>query len=145
MTLFRIPPLMEANAYKTYELRAPRSTHFRKTTCAEVDCPAYANGWNTTIDVNTPLGAQQANYIRLHSGRVFTHEWRDKNMVSFTFSPGQQCFAEHRVPLEREPTYVVRPGDWRMPQAGGRTLRAADWVDDFATHQEKLKTQVERG
>lgn len=141
---FRLEPAGPVQAYKTYELRAPHTTHFRKASCAEVECEAWRNGWVTSIDVNTALGGQQANYIRLHSGRVFTVAELN-NLVAFTFSPGQECFREHHVPLEREPFYVVRGGDWRATVGGGRNLSAVNWVDDFATHQERIKTEIEKG
>lgn len=146
---FRIAPRMAPAAYKTYALQLPKVTHYRKATCQEVECEAYARGWVTKIDVSTPLGQRQARYIVDHSNRKFTETTAINSSVirEFMFPHGQQCFADHQVPLEREPLYVVRGGDWRgNPRNEHRThVRAADWVEDFATHQQNIVDEIERG
>lgn len=143
--VFRIPPKMRVGAYKTYSLRSPRATHTRKATCAEVDCRHQREGWITRIDVGTELGARQANYIRLHSGRRFTYS-QAASLVTFVFAAGQECFAEHRVPLDRPAFYLVRGGDWRANTGLiRRHMRGDDWVDDFANHQDKLATEINKG
>lgn len=145
----RIEPALPVGAVKTYGILAPRSTHWRPSTCAEVECPAWRSGWRTLVQVTTELGAQQAYYIRMHSGRAFTAGDPDADgMVTFVFPPGQQCFAEHPKRLEREEIYVVRDGDWRGNPRGTaptRHKRAADWVDDFANHQDRLATRYGQG
>jgi hypothetical protein len=144
----RIQPLGPAEAYKTYQIRQPVRTHFRPATCAEVECESYAHGWTTTIDAATPTGVQQARYIVDRSGRAFTQARGMGSLVVFTFAPGQRCFAEHKVPLEREPFYVVKGGDWRgNPRRVPVTqhARSDDWVDDFATHQDQLAQRIQRG
>lgn len=142
--LNRIQPLGPVQAYKTYSVHSPLQSHFREASCSEVECDAHAHGWVTMIDTATDLGRQQANYIRLHSGRAFTVAELG-TMVTFTFGPGQKCFQTHRVALNREPICSVRGGDWRGVTAPSRILRPDDWVDDFANHQDRLKTRVERG
>lgn len=144
----RITPQLPVTAMKTYGLRAPLRSHWRKATCAEVDCESYRNGWMTTVSNDS----RAAYYIRKESGRSFTETSLDGGRVIFTFGPGQTCFAsdEHVVRLEREAFYVVREGDWRgnpRPHtAGNRThVRAEDWVDDFATHQGRLADRLGRG
>ena len=146
MQPFRIPPQGPVQAYKTYELQAPLSTHWRPATCEEVDCDAYRNGWVTKLDVSTELGARQAEYIRMRSGRTF-HDVTPLNsaLVELMFPAGQRCFRQHRVPLEREPLCIVRGGDWRQQLGQRRVLRADDWVDDFATHQDNLAQQIQKG
>lgn len=144
--LNRIQPQGPVQAYKTYQLLQPLDTHFRVATCAEVDCPAYLFGWKTVIDESTELGQQQAYYIRDESGRRYTRDpvVFGRGPVAYFFEAGQQCFRQHREPLEREPLAIVKDGDWRMSQ-NPRHLRTDDWVDDFANHQDKLNTQRERG
>lgn len=73
-------------------------------------------------------------------------------LTVFEFPAGQVCFASgneaHRVPLERQPLYLVRGGDWRGNPRGtpGRQhARPEDWVDDFATHQQQLDDTLRRG
>ena len=71
-----------------------------------------------------------------------------EGLTVFTFEPGQDCFAQHRVPLERDPLFLVRGGDWRGNPTGlqpYRHHRGEDWVDDFADHQDRIARQIERG
>jgi hypothetical protein len=147
MSLNRFAPVLPPTAMKTYQVKAPISTHTRKATCAEVNCPALANGWRTEIDETTDLGKRQAWYIRNQSGRRYTED-RRATLTIFTFSAGQTCFAVHREPLEREPLYLVRGGDWRGNPRGIPTrqhVRAEDWLDDFATHQQTLADRLAQG
>ena len=144
--MFRIDPKLPAEAMKTYAIHAPISTHHRKATCQEVDCDAYAHGWKTVLDVTTDLGVRQAKYITGKSGRA--HSVVNRGLaVEFTFPAGQECFASHTVPLEREPLYVVRGGDFRGNPRGTapRQLSAPNWVDDFATHQDTIATALGDG
>lgn len=140
--LNRPAPALAPEFFKTYDVRRPRSTHFRKATCAEVDCPNRERGWRTTCDVSTVLGQQQANYIRMKSGRHFTTKAAG-DMVSFTFPPGQECFSQHTRPLDREPFFRVIQGDWREYGRGQR-LDVRAWLDNFGEHQERLAEQVRR-
>jgi hypothetical protein len=143
----RPEPNLAPHEYKTYRLSAPLATHFRDATCQEVDCGAYANGWRTTVDVSTDLGRKQANYIRLLSARAFTVV-ETGTLVEFTFPAGQTCFAQHKVPLERDVTYRVVGGDHRgNPRRESFTHTSpGSWVDDFATHTERIsKILAERG
>lgn len=144
---FRLEPQLPTNAYKTYQISAPKSTHYRAGTCEEAECQAYARGWITRVDEVTDIGAQQAYYIRKQSGRKFTEDRSPVGLTTFTFPVGQKCFSEHQVPLERDPFYIVRGGDWRgnPMQSAMRHNRPDDWVDDFANHQDKIKTILERG
>lgn len=143
----RIEPGMPVDAYKTYRIVSPQATHFRPATCAEVDCEAYLNGWRSTIDEATVLGGQQAHYIRKQSGRGFTEERLESGLTQFDFSAGQRCFTQHQARLDRPEHYLVRGGDWRgNPTGETRThSSAADWVEDFGEHQQRLLDQHERG
>ena len=144
----RIEPGMPVDAYKTYRILSPPSTHFRPATCAEVDCEAYLNGWRSIIDETTVLGEQQAHYIRKQSGRSFIEHRFESGLTRFSFEAGQKCFARgHQVRLDRPEHYLVRGGDWRgNPTGETRThVNAADWVEDFGEHQQRLLDQIERG
>jgi hypothetical protein len=140
-----IVPNLPAEAFKTYQIVAPISTHFRKATCEEAQCRGYTLGWKTKLLPDSG----QARYIRSSSGRRFTEERNADGTVTFTFPPGQMCFraSEHLVSLEREPLYVVKGGDFRGNPHGVPSVRrnARDWVDDFATHQRAIADRVERG
>jgi hypothetical protein len=146
----RIEPAMPAEAYKTYSIVAPRSTHWVDATCAEVDCVHYLHGWQSVIDEATELGQRQAYYIRKQSGRAFREERRPDGLTAFTFEAGQPCFAaqRHQRRLDRPELYIVRDGDHRGNPRGTpqrQHVRAADWVEDFAEHQQQLADEHQKG
>ncbi len=145
MQLFRIQPHMPVQAYKSYTVSSPFSTHWRNATCEEAECEEYQRGWKTMVDLDSELGQRQAFYIVKESGRKFQAE-RHGQIVEFIFEPGQKCFTQHKVRLERYPRFFVRDGDWRgNPTGTVREHRDFDnWCDDFAAHQDKLKTLLER-
>jgi hypothetical protein len=140
----RADPLLPASAMKTYGIVQPLATHFREAPCSEVECPGHRNGWVTTINETTEFGQKQAHYIRKLSGRAFREQGAAGGFTEFMFQPGQECFATHQVPLERDPLFIVKGGDWRgdpRQDPVRRHTRAADWVDDFAEHQDKIVRQ----
>ena len=140
------PPAGPVTAYKSYEVAMSVVTHTRPATCGEVDCPTQSSGWITPVDESTTLGQKQAHYIRRLSGRVHTEGPRDV-FTLFTFPPGEECFEPHTIPLDRPALFSVRGGDWRgNPTREHRTHDTADnWVEDFAEHQDRLATRVNRG
>lgn len=144
--LFRLEPAAGPEAYKTYGLTAPIKTHTRPGTCGEVECRNYLQGFKIVADISTELGRQQANYIRLHSGRHFTVE-ENVDLVTFIFPPGQVCFEEHRVSLQREPNFFIKGGDHRGNPLGlpTRRLGSTQWRDDFGEHQEGIIDAQKRG
>jgi hypothetical protein len=89
---------------------------------------------------------RQANYIGNHSGRAFKARLENM-MVVFTFPAGQQCFTEHRVPLEREPLYVVRGGDHRGNPREERRVhpRGSLWVEDMQERLGQLTDEIKKG
>lgn len=142
----RIDPVAGPEHFKTYAIVAPVATHYRRASCREVECAAWTSGFRSTVDVATELGVAQARYIEGHSGRHYTRT-QVGTVVTYDFPAGQRCFRQHQVPLEREPFYIVRGGDYRGdPRREGSVRRTADeWVDDFATHQQRIAAAVERG
>lgn len=144
--LNRPDPLMPAQAYKTYAVVAPLSTHWRKATCAEVDCPHYLNGWRTRIETLAPELLRTAR----NSGRHYTVLQIAAGESYLVFRAGQPCFAAatHRKRIEREPLYIVRDGDYRGNPRRTRArqhLNPATWVEDFSEHQQKLADEIEKG
>jgi len=147
MEPYRITPALPAEQMKTYAALTPRATHWRPATCSEAGCPNHLLGWKTVVNESTELGAAQARYIRTESGRRF-QEHREPMAAVFVFEAGQECFAAHEVPLERDPVFLVRGGDWRGNPRGTPARvhqRPADWVEDFATHQQHIADRIERG
>lgn len=140
----RPAPAGPASAYVTYGMSMPLATHFRPATCQEVFCLAYLNGWKTIL----PVGSEHIAVVRSLRGTYsFTEEPGD-GLVTFTFPPGQQCFkaSEHRLQLERPARFYVARGDFRGYGGAPRVhQRADDWVEDFASHADKIKTSIERG
>lgn len=146
----RIEPAMPADAYKTYAIVAPRSTHWVDATCEQVDCAHYLHGWQSVIDEATELGQRQAYYIRKQSGRRFTEARREDGLTAFTFEAGQACFdaGKHQRRLDRPELYIVRDGDHRGNPRGTaprQHVRAQDWVEDFAEHQQQLADEHQKG
>lgn len=141
MQPFRVEPNGNPREYTTYGIVMPKSSHTRSATCRETDCKAYARGWMTKVDVGTEIGQQRARYIIDHSGRKWTAK-QEGGLVTFTFPPGQQCFAEHRVSLERDPLYTIAPGDWR---ATGRptVVGTEEWINRFGENQNVLAKAID--
>jgi hypothetical protein len=142
-----IQPAMPAYAYKSYEIKAPLATHWNTVTCVDAGCEHHDLGWDSVIDERTDLGRRQAHYIRRESGRRFTEERQPDGLIRFSFEAGQRCFREHKTRNARPERYIERDGDYRGNPTGRRRTHAGaeDWVDSFATHQDHLKTLVERG
>jgi hypothetical protein len=133
-------------AYKTYQVTAPLSTHWRPATCEEVGCRAYANGWVTTVPANSEL-----EHTLRSSGRRWSATWRNpEGTVSYQFPPGTRCFAAsgHRVRVREESIYLVRDGDIRGNPRGTRPRRhvnVGNFLDDWANHQDKIADELRRG
>jgi hypothetical protein len=137
---------MPAQAYKTYQIAAPKSTHFRKATCAEINCPNYLNGWKVHLE---GLPVELRDVIR-KTGRKYQVLNVAEGQTYLVFEAGQPCFDEskHMTRLEKPEIYVVRDGDWRgnpKRTEARKHKTAAFWVEDFQEHQDKIKTQIERG
>lgn len=99
------------------------------------------------MDESTDLGQQQAHYVRSVSGRHYREDRTPAGLTEFTFEAGQTCFGEHKTRLDKPELFVVRGGDWRGNPRHERHVHANadDWVDDFATHQDKLATELAKG
>ncbi len=145
--LNRIQPGMPAANYKSYQIAAPVSTHWRPATCEEVRCEKFLGGHQLVIDETSPLGAFQASYAREDRTRAHYEGKQADGMTTFTYPPGQRCFEEHKTRLEREERFLITGGDWRGNPRGtpAQELNAADWVDSFANHQDRLATALQRG
>lgn len=143
----RVAPKMPVGAYQTYAVGLPLQ-QWRRASCAEYECRAHLQGWETRVDERTELGMTQAYYIRRQSGRGYSEERDEAGLTVFRFAAGQTCFGSdrHMVPT-RPPLYVVRAGDWRGNPTGQKRLhrRPEDWVDDFANRLDKLATAKQRG
>jgi hypothetical protein len=131
---------------RTYQIDQPLNTHYRRASCAEVECRNYTRGWVMGYDLTDPQAAAAARWIRDHSGRTFSAKLTPGKVV-LTFPAGQTCFRKHRVPLQREPFYVVRNGDFRGNPKRERVVhKSADtFVDQWENDLDRLNTVRERG
>jgi hypothetical protein len=144
--LARIHPAMAPEAYKTYAMVSPLSTHFRPATCAEVDCPHYVNGWRVHLEALTPDLQQAAR----KSGRKYREQQVAPGETYLVFEAGQACFkaGQHRARIDRPPLYIVRDGDHRGNPRGTKARlhqRAEHWVEEFAEHQQALADEIKKG
>lgn len=132
----------------TFQMAAPKSTHFRKASCEEVECAQYVRGWRMRIDLTAELGQKQAHYIKHSSGRSYKVVQQNNGLVELEFAPNQPCFKEHQVRLQRPDIYRVKGGDYRGNPLNIPTRvhkNPAHWVEEFQENQDNLKTQIERG
>lgn len=147
----RLAPDAGPENFKTYTMAAPFASHWRPASCEEYECDDFLHGFVMTIDFSSDLGQRQLHYLtkvdkdrRYHMQRTGPYE------VKLIYGPGNPCFkrGEHRVPLDRPPFYLVSEGDWRGNPRGVRPRsyqRPEDWVDDFATHQNRIVDTLKRG
>jgi hypothetical protein len=144
--LSRIQPLMGPEAYKTYEMRSPISTHFRPATCAEANCGYYRDGFQVRVEGLAP----EVLHAVQRSGRKYTVQKVAEGETYLAFEPGQPCLKAslHRVRVDRAPLYIVRDGDFRGNPRGTKARlhqRPEDWVEDFATHQQAIADEIKKG
>ena len=119
-----------------YKASRPLPTHWRKATCQEVDCEQYLLGWQTIVDITTDLGKKQYNYIVNSSGRKGSGNQKG-NLVTFTFTPEQNCFKEHKLPLERNPILTVQN------DRGSMSMEPTQWKDHLNESIYKYQREVD--
>lgn len=147
----RMAPDVGPEHFKTYKAVSPLKSHWRRATCEEIDCPAMKAGFVTTIDFSTELGQRQLYYLtKEDKDRHPIIQRTGKYQVKLVYRPGTPCMerASHRVPLEREPYFLVCGGDWRGNPRRVQTVKHSngmDWADDFGNHQIKIKELQKRG
>ena len=137
--------VLPAEALKTFEIREPLPTHYRRGTCAEVGCTAHANGWKTVCHLTTVIGVKPARYNRDKSGRHFTFEFSgDGKLLTFRFPAGQTCFEPHPISLGRPALFVVRGNGGRVRE---RRIfdRADQWIDNMHENTDRVATARRRG
>lgn len=139
-------PRMGAEAYRTYSIHAPLSTHFRPAGCEEYGCPDYEKGWQVRVEGLDPALLHAAR----NSGRKHTELRVAEGETWLVFEAGQPCFqaSQHRMRIDKPELFVVRDGDRRGNPRGTKARlhqRAADWQEDFAEHQQGLADAYKEG
>lgn len=141
----RIAPAGPVQGYRTFQILAPTSTHRRKATCAEVDCPQYLKGWRVRLEGLTP----ELLHTAKNSGRKFTelHVSEEENWL--VFEAGQTCFqsARHTVPLDKQEIFVARDGDFRGNPTGNvrKHTRPEFWIEEMGENLSQVRAAQERG
>ena len=156
--LNRIQPALSVQAMQTYAVHAPAATHFRRATCAEVECERWREGWLSLFDEATDLGRRQAAYVRYQSGRHFQEMASEDaalalkraeipgKLRAFIFPSGQECFEAHKVRVDRPEIFSVRGGDWRGATSARRIFqRPGDFIESSQETFDRLRTAIERG
>lgn len=118
-----------------FAIAAPLDTHWRVGTCEEDSCVYFLKGWQTVCDETTELDQLRAAYIRNDKTRRHTETREGVTRTVFRFEAGQQCFRQHRVPLDRPELYLVRGerGAQSLVHSGPQA-----WLDDFCTNQDRV-------
>jgi hypothetical protein len=117
--------LLTPNAYhNAYEAHWPKSTHWRRATCREVNCGDYLNGWVTSLDPR--IYKEQAFFIEHDRERTYKKVIGEDGKHHYYFEAGQRCFEseikkDHIKKLERGP--VLRKDR--------KILEADRWIDEF--------------
>lgn len=143
--LNRITPVGPVQGYRTFQVVAPLSTHWRAATCQEVDCPQYLGGWRIRVEVLEP----QMLHTARTSGRKFSelHVAEGENWL--VFEAGQPCFraSEHRKLLDRQEIYIARDGDYRGNPTGRvrKHSRPEFWVEEMQENNLAVRERLERG
>jgi hypothetical protein len=132
--------------YQTYTVSAPISTHWVKATCEEIGCFRFLNGWKAIIDTSTELGRRQFHFLTHSPRRKATVTKTGPTLFEFSFEKGQPCFQtdEHKRKLDRPEHYLLRGGNQRGFERNSTQnfTRADDWMDHFATHQDKINKRI---
>jgi hypothetical protein len=153
--LARVRALGPTQAYKTYAVKSPLNSHYRKATCQEINCHSYLNGWYFFKDALD----ERLLYAATHSGRKYIEKYMDEGgmllgdkVVQGTYlvyPAGQTCFKidSHVISLQRPELYFVGRGDYRSfnTRNAKQHTSPANFVDDWTTHMDYLNTRAERG
>src|SRR4051812_24272428 len=95
----RMQPAMPVGAMQTFQILAPRETHWRTASCAEIGCHAYLGGWVTPV-----LAGSGDEALLRSAGRKWVRIERvEGGYLHYHFAAGTRCLgaARHRVRIER--------------------------------------------
>lgn len=141
----RIQPQGRVQDYRTFQITSPLSTHWRKATCAEVDCPHYLNGWRVRVE---GLPADMLHAAKT-SGRKFTELTVVEGENWLVFEAGQNCFraADHRKLLDRQEIFITRDGDWRGNPTGmvRKHTKPEFWIEDMQENNQAVRDFQQKG
>lgn len=150
MTVNRVTPTLPVTAMQTFSVSTDSARHWRRATCAQVNCRHWREGWLSAFDESAPDQHGLAQYVRNFSGRRFTERRDDQGRTVFRFHPGQVCFNadQHRVRDEDVPElYLARAGDWRGNPDGKVTRHSGvdPWLDHMQANLERVAARLDVG
>jgi hypothetical protein len=130
----------------TFGVYAPRATHERKATCAEVGCLQQHNGYTLRLATDQQDARLLEHWVARRLDGLTRHYIKrpDGSFTIYAFPAGTPCLkaARHTVSLHRPPFHVVRGGDHRGT-VGDPTYHSADgWINRFGEHQDQLASAV---
>jgi hypothetical protein len=106
-----------------FVLNRPRD-HWREVSCLEIGCLNYAAGWKTILPAD-----DIANIELIRRSNMGFREEREDGLVTFIFSPGQECFTGqgggHRVAVGRDPILM----------RDNRVMEPLEFMDQWNDHQ----------
>ena len=106
-----------------FVLNRPRD-HWREVSCLEIGCVNYATGWKTIL----PAG-DIANIEMIRRSNMGFREEREDGLVTFTFTPGQECFTGqgggHKKAVERD----------AILKKDNRVMEHLEFMDNWNDHQ----------
>lgn len=126
--------VVQLDKYQLKQRPAPRS---RLATCDEVECWAYANGFEIHVDEATELGQRQAHYLRTDTSRTRPAEVRVGAVTVFRYPPGQRCTES------RSPAHWVAVDQFFIARGRGTTPEL--WVEQFGENQQRIAEIQARG
>lgn len=146
-----MPVQLGPEYYQSYTASMPLSSHWRRALCEEVDCSDFLSGFVFTCDISNELGVKQYQYLaKQDKDRSPSIQRVSEHIFKFVYKPGTPCMkrGDHRLPIGKEPIFLVRGGDWRgNPRqiATRRHTSAEFWVEDFAQNQDRITTTIQKG
>ena len=121
-----------------YQVTWPKDTHWRRATCAEVDCPRYLLGWTTTVEANSP----QYDFIQADRERHYRAEVIGDGLIALHYPPGQRCFGSNhwaKIDPERGPWLTKNLPGLEAGRVELNAMEPARWMDEFNTAAEGRK------
>jgi len=113
----------------------PKPGWWEAADCRKFGCDQYLLGWTTTLDPSTEQGQGLIRLIRSLTNRTFREEKCNDGMFLFHFEPGQKCFRQHQMPVERDPIF--------SNLARGRETKGMDY-DEFHDTWNETVTRIEQ-
>lgn len=120
---------------QTFRRSMPLATHWRAASCEEFGCSAFRLGWKTVIPKDSDLIA-----VLKGSGRKYTSERVQGDLVEFAFEAGQPCFraSTHRIQTDRPAIYLHGPREYARDH---RNVRPDEWQERFVETMDELSLE----